>query len=186
MTSNEAVSAVIAALEDARIPYMVTGSYASNAYGLARATKDADIVIEVVPDALRGLVERLGPELQLDRQMTFETITSTTRNVIAVAASPFKIELFHLSADAFDRERFARRVLSPFLGRMSYLQTAEDVVVQKLRWSKEGRRRKDVEDARSVIAVSGSRLDWPYIHGWCERHGTRALLDEIRNSIPPL
>ena len=29
-------------------------------------------------------------------------------------------------------------------------------------------------------------LDWDYIHHWCHLHGTRALLDEIRASIPPI
>jgi hypothetical protein len=29
-------------------------------------------------------------------------------------------------------------------------------------------------------------LDWIYIHQWTEKHGTRALLDELRASIPPL
>jgi hypothetical protein len=23
-------------------------------------------------------------------------------------------------------------------------------------------------------------IDWPYVHRWCAKHGTRGLLDEIR------
>jgi len=33
-----------------------------------------------------------------------------------------------------------------------------------------------------VIGVQGERLDWPYIQG-C---GTRALLEEIRRTVPKL
>jgi len=51
-----------------------------------------------------------------------------------------------------------------------------------LRW----RRTKDREDVRGVIGVQGDRLDWPYIKGWCERHGTRTLLEEIRRTVPKL
>lgn len=29
-------------------------------------------------------------------------------------------------------------------------------------------------------------FDWPYIEGWCERHGTRALLEQIRRTVPKL
>jgi hypothetical protein len=36
------------------------------------------------------------------------------------------------------------------------------------------------------MAVQGDRLDWDYIHRWCDAHGTRALLDEVRASLPPL
>jgi hypothetical protein len=34
--------------------------------------------------------------------------------------------------------------------------------------------------------VQGEKLDWPYIEGWCERHGTRGLLEEIRRTVPHL
>jgi hypothetical protein len=46
---------------------------------------------------------------------------------------------------------------------------------------------KDGCDVRNIIAVQGdAALDWDYIHHWCAIHGTRALLDEIRASIPPI
>ena len=37
---------------------------------------------------------------------------------------------------------------------------------------------QDRDDVRGVIAVQGDRIDWEYVHKWCEQHGTRALLDE--------
>jgi hypothetical protein len=51
--------------------------------------------------------------------------------------------------------------------------------------SRQGRAR-DRDDVRNVIAVQGGALDWPYIHSWCDRHGTRQLLDDVRKSIPPI
>jgi hypothetical protein len=49
------------------------------------------------------------------------------------------------------------------------------------------KREKDTADVRDVIAVQGDEaLDWEYIHGWCDVHGTRGLLEQIRDSIPPL
>jgi hypothetical protein len=58
--------------------------------------------------------------------------------------------------------------------------------VTKLQWAFLANRPKDREDARDVIAVQSDRIDWDYVHHWCEQHGTRALLDEIRDSIPPI
>jgi hypothetical protein len=52
----------------------------------------------------------------------------------------------------------------------------------KLRWF----RRKDRDDIRNVMAVQHGRLDWPYIESWCQRHGTLALMDEIRRSVPEI
>jgi hypothetical protein len=114
--------------------------------------------------------------------MAFETVTGTTKVVIDVNSTSFQVELFRLSDDAHDRERFRRRCPVKLLGRDVYLPTAEDVIVTKLRWF----RRKDYDDVENVIAVQGDGLDWPYVQRWCDEHGTRGRLDEIRRSMPPL
>ena len=92
------------------------------------------------------------------------------------------MEFFLLSDDPHYQERFRWRVSHPLLGRNVWFPTPEDVVITKLRWG----RPKDGDDVRDVIAVQADNLDWGYIHSWCDRHGTRALLEQIRASIPPI
>ncbi len=36
----------------------------------------------------------------------------------------------------------------------------------------------------AVIAVQGARIDWDYVASWCERHGTREILESLRSSVP--
>ena len=43
MNSNEAVIALVEALDQTGIPYMIVGSFSSNAYGVVRSTKDAAV-----------------------------------------------------------------------------------------------------------------------------------------------
>ena len=81
--------------------------------------------------------------------------------------------------------RDRRHVLTDTAGFLR-LTTAEDVIVTKVRWAATARRTKDREDAKEVIAVQGERIDWDYVNAWCDRHSSRAALDEIRASIPPL
>ncbi|HZV07476.1 MAG TPA: hypothetical protein VE999_20495 [Gemmataceae bacterium] len=185
-TGTDATLAVIDALEMLGVPYMLVGSLSSNVYGIPRSTHDADFVIECAAEILPRLATHLGPAYRLDPQMTFETATLTRRHVLAVAGIPFTIEFFHLSDDPHDQERFRRRRRVQTMGREVFLPTAEDVIITKLRWMLNARRTKDSDDARDVIAVQGENIDWPYVYSWCDRHGTRALLDEIRSSIPPL
>jgi hypothetical protein len=186
MTEDEATLTVIDALETLAIPYMVVGSLSSNLYGIPRSTKDADFVIELGSVPLSRLVDHLGASFRLDPQMTFEMNTLTRRHRLAVVDVPFTIELFYLSDDPHDQERFRRRHRMNTMGREVSMPTAEDVIITKLRWAVNARRAKDREDVRDVIAVQGANLDWPYVYNWCEQHGTRDLLDEIRRSIPPL
>ena len=184
MNPQQATVAIIEAIEKAGIPYMVVGSLSSNYYGIARSTKDADLVLALGPEGLAAVLARLQPPLRVDPQMSFETVTGTFRNIVELTDSAFTVELFHLADDAYDQERFRRRrpILFAPLGREVFLPTAEDVIVAKLRWA----RSKDIDDVRDVIAVQGDAIDWAYVYSWCDRHGTRPLLDEIRASIPPI
>lgn len=186
MTNDEIVVAVIDALNELGVPYMLTGSLASNVWGIARSTADADFVVQSRSLDLRALAERLGPDFRLDPQVSFETVTGTNRHVVRARGRRFRVELFLLSNDPHDVARFGRRQPVRVLGHEMYLPTAEDVVISKLRWSQQGKRAKDLADARNVIAVQGDRLDWDYLRDWCRRQGTEALLDDARRSIPPL
>jgi hypothetical protein len=184
--NNEATVAVVEALEACEIPYMLVGSYSSNAYGVARATQDADFVIELGEKSILELAQRIAPAIRIDPQMSFETVTMSRRYIAEVVGTPFKIELFLLNDDPHNQERFRRRQRVPLLGRPVWIPSVEDVIITKLHWAFLARRSKDRDDIHDVIAVQKDRIDWDYVHRWCEQHGTRALLDEIRASIPPI
>jgi hypothetical protein len=182
--SEDFMCEVVQALNATHVPYMVVGSLSSNVYGIPRSTKDADFVLELGSIPIERVMQQLGQSYKLDPQMSFETITSTLRYRILHQASAFLIELFLLSNDAHDRERFARRRIVKYAGHDVYVATAEDVIVTKLRWSRQGKRAKDIEDVRSVVSMQNDKVDWDYVHRWCDAHGTRSLLEEIRRSIP--
>ncbi len=185
----EATRRVIETFTRLNVPHMVVGGLSSNAYGIPRATKDADIVLSVDSKMLFAAAAELGPDFALDDQGSFEMVTGTMRYHLRVPSIAFEVELFMLSPDPHDQARFERRqkVISKQIGTEIMVPTPEDVIVMKLRWLKIAKRGKDRDDVQNIIAVQGDdALDWDYIHHWCELHDTRTLLDEIRASIPPL
>ncbi len=172
---------VLAILDELHVPYMVTGSYAANVFGLPRSTKDADLIVEAEAPRIHEVLDRLVPPLRPDPQMLFETITSSRRWIVRLDESPFAIEIFLLNNHSFDRSRFTRRRREPVLPDVSaWLPTPEEVIVQKLRWVALARRSKDLEDACNVMAVQGSALDWDYIIKWCTEVGAAEVLAEAR------
>lgn len=180
--SLEITTLVVAALGRSGVPHVMVGSFARNFHAFPRSTKDADIVLAVDPAGLNRFEAELGSEFSLDPQTTFETNTGTFRHVLIHKDTEFKTELFLLSRDPFDMERFQRRQVIQFNGHETCVLTAEDVVVTKLRWL----RPKDVQDIHDVIAVKRAALDWNYIHRWTAIHGTRAKLDEILAKVPKI
>ena len=185
MNSIEAVSAVIDSLEACGIEYMLVGAFSANAYGIGRSTNGADFVVDLSSETNHDLTKQLGPDFRLDPQMQLEAFTGSKRNVITFVPTGFQIELFRLNTtDAHHAERFRRRqrIRLGDLNRDVWLPTAEDVVIQKLRWQ----RRKDLDDVVNILAVNERELDWEYLRLWTMQHGTESLLQELFDSIPDL
>ena len=187
MRIEEAAARVLDVLNELEIPYVLVGAFSVNYHGIVRSTQDADFVAVFGRDQIAAIVEKLGTNFRLDPQASFESATGTMRyivNYVGPLQAPLQIEFFRLSDYEFDQQRFKRRIRVQALDRPACLLTAEDVIVTKLRWYRALARPKDKEDARGVIAVQGDNLDWDYIHQWCDAHGTRELLEEVRASIP--
>lgn len=180
-SSFGALIEVIRVLQTQEIPYMLVGAFSSNAYGYPRATKDADIVIEFQTGVLQRIRDSLNDDFSLDPQSGFELITGSVRNILTFSPTKFEIELFRLGNDPHHLERFARRrrLFLPDLQIETVIPTAEDVVIQKLRWQRD----KDIADARVVIAVQATRLDWTYVLRWTDTHGTTSLLNRLKSEV---
>lgn len=181
MTAEEISLRVVEILNEHEVPYMLVGSLSTNFHSTVRSTKDADIVIQAGLSDTARLIARECESLQLDPQFGFESVTATRKLLLrAKSDDPFVVELFGLSDDTHDQERFRRRECVDWNGRPTWIATAEDALITKLRWSQTARREKDIVDARNIIAIQADAIDWPYVEFWTEKHGTREVLDRLR------
>lgn len=119
---------------------MLTGAFATSLYGSPRSTKDVDVVLDIAIGGITARVAaRLGQIVEFDRQAQFDTLTSG-RLILGVVrqGEPFKVELFELFDDPFVLSQFQRKRQLPSrqLGRVVWVPTPEDVIVQKLRWGR--------------------------------------------------
>ncbi|XZE56748.1 hypothetical protein SH139x_002876 [Planctomycetaceae bacterium SH139] len=129
---NEALGHLVSLLNRHGLAYMLVGAYSSNAYGIPRATKDADIVVAALDATFDLIGSSLGDGYQTESQLEFELITGTVRRKICFTPINFVLEIFQLSDDPFDQSRFKRRieVQSSVLGGSIWLPTPEDVIIQ--------------------------------------------------------
>lgn len=182
MAPSEVAEHVVRALKRAEISFILVGSFSSNQYGIPRSTKDIDLVVEAQASGLRDFTEILGRDFVPEKQYRFETNTGTVCQEFSVKGSAMKVEIFTLTSDAHDQERFRRRVEHPMFATVVPFPSPEDVIVWKLRWA----RPKDLEDVRGVILVQNREglLDWNYIRKWCAEHETLAELENLVTSLP--
>ena len=180
----EIVASVASILDGLGIPYVIGGSLASAAHGTPRTTADADLVIDLRADQ----VDQLARELDVSREAMRDAIRDRdTFNAISLAA-PFKIDFFVLGGSPFDQEEFRRRVPLEMGDDQPYslvVKTAEDTILRKLQWFRKGGEVSDQQwkDVLGVLAVSGHRLDNPYLDRWAADLGVADLLAKARLQV---
>lgn len=160
---------LIAALEAARIPFMLTGSLASTAYGAPRSTYDIDLVVDP-PDAmaLEVFLAALGDAVYADADAAREAWRLRSMFNVVDAAG-WKADLILRQDRAFSREEFARRRRLVLLGLELPAASAEDVILSKLEWSRRaGGSERQRRDAAAVFAAAGPGLDRAYLQRWVQ------------------
>lgn len=183
MTPQEGVLTLLETIEASGVEYVIVGALAYGAWGIPRSTKDADFVVACAGSELDAVLRQLPRSFSIDPQARMELFTGTLRWVLHLEGTPFEIEVFLLGGDPHHAEIFARkqRQRIPMIDREAWIPTAEDLVIQKLRWA----RRKDLDDVQNILAVQGAAIDYTHIEMWCSRHGTLERLAEVRAGIPP-
>lgn len=182
MSPIELLRFVVEVLDTAGIEYMITGSVASSLQGEPRATHDLDVVVALNPNDVHALAAAFrAPRFYLNEDAVAEAIrTGGMFNVINVAEGD-KIDFWLLTADAFDRSRFSRRIQETVFGIRLHVSSPEDTILAKLRWSRQsGNTTRPYVDALRVFEVQAHRLDIPYISNWSERLGVGDLWTRLQ------
>ena len=174
MSVEEFFNRVIAELERAEIPYMVTGSLASSAHGRIRASEDFDIVIAPSRSQLRTFVAAFpDDQYYADEEDAFESFKHTLQFNIIDFATTWKADLIFRKNREFSRVEFDRRQVHVIGGARVHVASPEDILIAKLEWAKMGESERQIEDAAGVIERQGPRLDRSYVEYWVEELSLR-------------
>lgn len=184
MTFAGLLAIVIACLEEAGIPFMVTGSLASSYHGVPRATRDVDIVVDPEPGALGRLVDGLDAAgFYVDREAAMDALAGRTQ-FNAIGPDAAKVDFILRRDRPFSVEEFARRQPADLLGTAGFVTTAEDLIVAKLEWAAASGSERQLHDVTGIIALADA-LDVAYIERWTSALGLapawRTVFEEARS-----
>ncbi len=169
MTTPDVFRRIIGALEQAGIPYMLTGSFASSYHGIPRTTQDIDIVIAPTLEQIRAFITLLPEnEYYADEDAAIEAQKHGGQFNVIDFATGWKVDLIARKARPFSRTEFDRRNSVDFQGIKLAIATAEDVLIAKLEWAKLGESQRQIEDAAGILRISGDGLDFEYLYRWIQ------------------
>jgi hypothetical protein len=168
-------------LEGLSIPYLLGGSMASSIYGEPRSTEDVDIVADLRPEHVHPFVSAVAGEFYVDEHDVQEAIQRRTSFNVIHLETVQKVDIFVLSRRPLDQEEMGRRqrvMVAQDPEQSLYLASAEDVVLQKLDWYRQGGGVSDRQwrDVLGVLKVQAGRLDLAYLRRWAEVVGLSDLL----------
>jgi hypothetical protein len=161
------VPRIIGALEQAGIPYMLTGSFAGAYHGVPRATQDIDMVIAPTAEQLAALVDLLPADTYyVDREAALDALRRESQFNVIDLATGWKVDLIVRKSRPFSRSEFARRATVEHGGTKLVIVSAEDLILAKMEWAKRGGSQRQIEDAAGILRTRFAELDTDYLDDW--------------------
>lgn len=171
---------VARALESVGVEYHLGGSLASSIHGEPRATNDIDLVVDLPPDRVDALAEALGPDFAVDRESLVAAARSRASCNIFYLPFFTKVDLFVSPRGAFERSEMRRRRAVPVGagGEALYVKSAEDTVLRKLLWFRDGggHSERQWRDVVQVLRLNRGALDERLLLEWADALDVAKLL----------
>ena len=173
---------VIDILEDLALRYHLGGSFASAIHGVPRQTMDADLVVDLSPERVSLLVDRLRGDFYVDLGVARDAVARHGSFNAIHLSSGFKVDFFAKGPAEYDEVELERSVvlrISNDPPKTARVKTAEDTILRKLQWFRDGGElsERQWKDVLGVLAAAGESLDCGYLRSWADGLGISDLLD---------
>jgi len=163
MTERELLVDCLRRLNRLGVPYMLTGSMASNFWGVPRTTHDLDFVLAHERKHAARIVAAFADDYDVDEVSVLGSLDAPYVFNAIDRRSALKIDFWTLRQDEFERQMFARRLEVALFGEPAWIATAEDTLLHKLLWNRITPSERQLGDAAGIVAVQGPALDRDYL-----------------------
>jgi hypothetical protein len=178
-SEKELLVACLNRLNGSAIAYMLTGSMASNYWGLPRTTHDLDFVLVLQPSDVDRLVAAFRDGFFLQPESVRSAFRPPYQFNAIDESSALKVDFWLLRDDVFEKHAFSRRVKVALFETPAWITTAEDVILHKLYWNRLTPSERQLGDAAGVYMVQSDSLDRDYLRQWAPALGVLPELERL-------
>ncbi len=177
---------VVSRFDKMGVDYFLVGSLAAMYYSRPRFTNDIDLVVKIRPQQIKNfesyfpIEDYYCPPFEVIRD---EVLRMGSFNLIHQATG-IKIDLIVQKATEFYSSEFSRKkkvLLLP--GFEANIGSAEDIIIKKLEFYKEGGSEKHIQDIREILAET--QVDETYIAEWALKLGLTIQWNKCCHSVEP-
>jgi len=187
MEQAELLKKLVVTLEKISVPYLLTGSLATSAFGEPRFTHDIDVVVWLTLAQVPPLCAAFpAPDYYCDQTAAEHAARQRFQFNILHPASGQKVDVIVATDSEFDRARLARGIRVPAGPDFDATFSApEDLIIKKLEYFREGGSEKHLRDIVGVLKVQGERVDRAYLTDWIARLGLQAEWTLVEERLGP-
>jgi hypothetical protein len=165
--------------------YYLTGSMASNYWGIPRSTHDLDFVVQLPVSSVPLIVQAFSDHFYIEEEAVRAAFELPHQFNAIDTRSALKVGFWLAKSDPFDQEMLNRRQKITLFGEPAWISTAEDVILRKLIWNRISHSDRQLGDAAGIVAVQAETSDKSYLNKWAEKLNVadelnRLLSGEIR------
>ncbi|WP_284452516.1 hypothetical protein [Parachlamydia acanthamoebae] len=166
-------------LDQANVPYMLTGSFAANFYAIPRMTRDIDIVLAVQKSDISRLYQLFADDFYIDRDSISEAVNHSGMFNIIHNDSVFKIDFIIRKNDPYRTLEFQRKRNVQLDNTKIWIVAPEDLIISKLFWAKDSFSEIQIRDVKNLIS-SITHLDYPYIREWVRKLELNSIYERLQ------
>ena len=147
----EALKDFVQRLDELGIQYMITGSFAINAFAVGRLTCDIDAVIEISSGDAERVESKFLPDYYIDEISIRNAIQRGSMFNVLNLSNGVKIDFIIKKATGSEADKFRRRRRSEIDGISFWVISKEDLILSKLEWAKDSLSETQFLDIRSLV-----------------------------------
>ncbi len=176
-------------LDNLGIAYIIGGSIGSSALGKYRLTNDIDLVVDIAYGQISPFVQEFRAEYYVEPDTLRSAVEHLSTFSILHLESMVKADFFVKErsqwSDSVWNRRKIIRMESPDAIVDVYVPSAEDMILQKLRWYRLGREVSDRQwsDVLGVLEVQAELIDSAYLQFWAKNLGISDLLSRALTEL---
>jgi hypothetical protein len=183
---RDAAQRLFEALRQVGVEHAVGGSFASSIHGISRSTQDIDVVVNLPLAKVEDLHDAIRREFYVDEESMRDAIRRGMSFNVIHFDTGFKFDLFIASRHPIGLEQIAHSASThtALLGGDPLevpVISAEDIILAKLLWFKQGGEVSDRQwnDLVNLVSVQKDRADREYLRQQASRLQIAGLLQRL-------